>query len=180
MIGINQDFHKEELQALEILNDIQINNLLTHIDKHGKLITIYELQGINGFDLQTIQKLLPYVKVTDNFTSAHFGVKEMFKNGQHTLLFRYARTLEDQAGFSAIDSASLANSINSRYIGSPDRIYARYRFTYGSTISWGVTAEKDQGELFFKDKQKFKYDFYENSLKGNKKTGFDFYPAHFY
>lgn len=178
-INLNKT-NKEELQALEILNDIQINNLLTHIDKHGKLITIYELQGISGFDLQTIQKLLPYVKVTDNFTSAHFGVKEMLKNGQHTLLFRYGRTLEDQTGFSATDSASLANSMNSRYIGSPDRIYARYRFTYGTNISWGVTAEKDQGELFFKDKQKFKYDFYENSLKGNQKTGFDFYSAHFY
>lgn len=178
-INLNKT-NKEELQALELLNDFQINNLLTHIDKHGKLITIYELQGISGFDLQTIQKLLPYVKVTDNFTSAHFGVKEMFKNGQHTLLFRYARTLEDQTGFSATDSASLANSMNSRYIGSPDRIYARYRFTYGTNISWGVTAEKDQGELFFKDKQKFKYDFYENSLKGNQKTGFDFYSAHFY
>jgi len=178
-INLNKT-NKEELQALEILNDIQINNLLTHIEKHGKLITIYELQGISGFDLQTIQKLLPYVKVADNFISAHFGVKEMFKNGQHTLLLRYGRTLEDQTGFAPTDSASLAKSINSRYIGSPDRIYARYRFTYGTNISWGVTAEKDQGELFFKDKQKFKYDFYENSLKGNQKTGFDFYSAHFY
>lgn len=178
-INLNKT-NKEELQALGILNDIQINHLLSHIEKHGKLITIYELQGINGFDLQTIQKILPYVKVTDNFATAHFGAKEMFKDGQHVLLFRYGRTIEDQTGFSSIDSASLAKSINSRYIGSPDKIYARYRFTYGTNISWGITAEKDQGELFFKDKQKFKYDFYENSLKGNQKTGFDFYSAHFY
>lgn len=178
-INLNKT-NKEELQALGILNDIQINHLLSHIEKNGKLITIYELQGINGFDLQTIQKLLPYVKVTDNFATAHFGAKEMFKDGQHTLLFRYGRTIEEQTGFSPIDSVSLANSINSRYIGSPDKIYARYRFTYGTNISWGITAEKDQGELFFKDKQKFKYDWYENSLKGNQKTGFDFYSAHFY
>jgi len=178
-INLNKT-NKEELEALGLLNDIQINHLLSHIEKHGKLITIYELQGINGFDLQTIQKILPYVKVTDNFSTAHFGAKEMFKNGQHTLLLRYARTIEDQTGFSSIDSASLANSANSRYIGSPDKLYARYRFTYGTNISWGFTAEKDQGELFFKDKQKFNYDWYENSLKGNQKTGFDFYSAHFY
>ncbi|MBL0330267.1 MAG: helix-hairpin-helix domain-containing protein [Bacteroidetes bacterium] len=178
-INLNKT-NREELQALELLNDIQINNLLTHIEKNGKLITIYELQGISGFDLQTIQKILPYVKVADNFTSAHFGAKEMFKNGQHVVLFRYGRTIEDQTGFSATDSASLAKSINSRYIGSPDKIYARYRFTYGTNISWGITAEKDQGELFFKNKQKFNYDWYENSLKGNQQTGFDFYSAHFY
>lgn len=178
-INLNKT-NREELQALELLNDIQINNLLTHIEKNGKLITIYELQGISGFDLQTIQKILPYVKVADNFTSAHFGAKEMFKNGQHVVLFRYGRTIEDQTGFAATDSASLAKSINSRYIGSPDKIYARYRFTYGTNISWGITAEKDQGELFFKNKQKFNYDWYENSLKGNQQSGFDFYSAHFY
>lgn len=170
----------EELRALQLLNDIQINSLLSHIENNGKLITIYELQGISGFDLQSIRKILPYVKVTDNFTSAHFSTKEMFKNGQHSILLRYGRTLEDQTGFSSTDSSSLYKSMNSRYIGSPDKIYARYRFTYGTNISWGITAEKDQGELFFKNKQKYTYDWYEKSLNGNQKTGFDFYSAHFF
>jgi hypothetical protein len=178
-INLNKT-NKEELQALQLLNDIQINYLLSHIEKNGKLITIYELQGISGFDLQTIRKILPYVKVTDNFTSAHFNTKEMFKNGQHSILLRYGRTLEDQTGFSSTDSSSLYKSMNSRYIGSPDKIYARYRFTYGTNISWGITAEKDQGELFFKNKQKYTYDWYEKSLNGNQKTGFDFYSAHFF
>lgn len=178
-INLNKT-NREELQALQLLSDIQINNLLSHIEKNGKLITIYELQGISGFDLQTIQKILPYVKVTDNFSSAHFAPKEMFKNGQHTIVFRYGRTLEDQTGFSDIDSASLYKSQNSRYIGSPDKLYARYRFTYGTNVSWGITAEKDQGELFLKNKQKFNYDWYEKGLNGNQKSGFDFYSAHFY
>jgi len=170
----------EELRALQLLNDIQINSLLSHIENNGKLITIYELQGISGFDLQSIRKILPYVKVTDNFTSAHFSTKEMFKNGQHSILLRYGRTVEDQTGFSPTDSSSLYKSMNSRYIGSPDKIYARYRFTYGTNISWGITAEKDQGELFFKNKQKYTYDWYEKSLNGNQKSGFDFYSAHFF
>ncbi|MCX6294542.1 MAG: helix-hairpin-helix domain-containing protein [Bacteroidetes bacterium] len=178
-INLNKT-NREELQSLQLLTDIQINNLLTHIEKDGKLITIYELQGINGFDLQTIQRLLPYVKVSDNFTSAHFTLKEMFSNGQHAVVIRYGRVLEDQTGFAPIDSAALFKSQNSRYIGSPDKVYARYRFIYGTNISWGITAEKDQGELFFKNKQKFNYSWYENSLNGNQKTGFDFYSAHFF
>lgn len=178
-INLNKT-NKDELQSLQLLNEIQINNLLSHIEKNGKLFTIYELQGISGFDLQTIQKILPYVKVTDNFTSAHFTTKEMFKNGQHSIVLRYGRTLEDQTGFSSIDSSSLYKSINSRYIGSPDKVYARYRFTYGTNISWGITAEKDQGELFFKNKQKHTYNWYEKSLNGKQKNGFDFYSAHFF
>lgn len=182
--------NKEELQQLQLLNDIQINHLFNHIKKNGKLISIYELQGITGFDLQTIQKILPYVRVTDNFNTAHFGMKEMFKDGKHTVTLRYARIIEDQTGFSEIDSAKLYSSKNSRYIGSPDKLYARYRFTYGTNVSWGITAEKDQGELFFKNNQRFKYDWYEQSLNKDKKVslypklnynnGFDFYSAHFY
>jgi len=172
--------NKEELQALQLLNDIQINNLLSHIESVGKLITIYELQSINGFDLQTIQRILPYIKVSDNFTSAHFNRKEMFKNGQTNVIVRYGRVIEEQKGFTPIDSISLYNSRNSRYIGSPDKIYTRYRFTYGTNVSWGITAEKDQGELFLKNNQKFKYDWYENSLNKNQRSGFDFYSAHFF
>ena len=171
---------REELRQLQLLTDIQINNLFSHIKKNGKLITIYELQGISGFDLQTIQKILPYVRVSDKFNTPHFGMREMFKNGSHAVLLRYGRNIEDQTGFSAIDSAKLYSSQNSRYIGSPDKLYARYRFTYSNKVSWGVTAEKDQGELFFKDNQRFKYDWYEQGLKGKQKSGFDFYSAHFY
>lgn len=178
-INLNKT-NKEELQQLFFLNDIQINNLLRHIEKTGSLITIYELQGINGLDLQTIKRMLPYVRVTDNFNSANFTVKEMFRSGSHTVLLRYAQVLEKQTGFSAIDSAGITDSPNSRYIGSPQRLYARYRFTYGTNVSWGITAEKDQGELLFRKNQRFNYTTYENALKGNQANGFDFYSAHFF
>ncbi len=172
--------NKEELHQLLLLNDIQINNLLTHIEKNGKLITIYELQSIEGFDLQTIQKIIFYIRVSDNFNTPNFNTKEMFRTGQNIIILRYGQVLEKQKGFTPIDSAALYKSPNSRYIGSPQKLYARYRFTYGTNVSWGITAEKDQGELFFKNKQNFKYDWYDRSLKGNQKTGFDFYSAHFY
>lgn len=178
-INLNKT-NREELKQLGLLSDIEINNLLNHIKKNGKLITIYELQGVQGFDIQTIEKILPYVKVNDNFTSAHFGAKEMFKDGQHAVMFRYSRILEKQTGFTGIDSAALFNSKNSRYIGSPDKLYLRYRFTYGTNVSWGFTAEKDQGELFFKNKQRFKYDWYEQGLNGKQKNGFDFYSGHIF
>ncbi len=178
-INLNRT-NREELQQLFFLNDIQITNLLRHIEKTGNLITIYELQGINGLDLQTIKRMLPYVRVTDNFNTANFSMKEMFRNGNHIVLLRYAQVLEKQTGFSALDSAGITKSPNSRYIGSPQRLYARYRFTYGTNVSWGVTAEKDQGELLFKKNQKFNYTSYENALKGNQGNGFDFYSAHFF
>ena len=39
----------EDLDELSLLSDVQINNLLEHITRNGKLISVYELQSIDGF-----------------------------------------------------------------------------------------------------------------------------------
>ena len=48
----------EQLTDLPILNAQQIASLLNHIELHGKLISIYELQAVPGFDIKTIQLML--------------------------------------------------------------------------------------------------------------------------
>ena len=155
----------EELQKLMALNDIQINNLFDHIAKNGKLLSLYELQSINGFDIETINKIIPYIYVSENVTTRHFSFKEMLDNGSNSLMIRCQRVFEEQKGFSPITDSALNVSPNSRYLGSPEKIFAKYRFTYYNNISFGVTAEKDAGEEFF---------------KGSQKNGFDFYSAHYY
>lgn len=169
-----------ELTELGLLDELQIENLLAHIEKNGKLISLYELQSIDGFDVRTIQKILPYIKVLDISEDPHVTLKEILQQGNHTFILRGQQILEDQTGFSPIDSAGINGSPNSRYIGSPQHIYSRYRFTYGSNVSAGITADKDPGELFFKQNQNFKYPYYDSLLKGKPKDGFDFYSAHLF
>ena len=154
---------REELIDLGLLNDVQINNLLAHRAQFGPLISIYELQAVDGYDLATIYSILPYVTVADRFDAGHFSVKEMFASGRHEVTLRSQRIVEEQLGYTPADSITLADNPNARYLGNPYRIYTRYRFTYGNFVSWGVTAEKDQGEEFF---------------RGTQKNGFDFYSAH--
>lgn len=156
---------KEQLQQLSLLTDVQINNLLNHIEKNGKLISVYELQSIEGFDLQTIQSILPFIKISDSFDSPHIGFKELIQNSGNQILLRETRVIEQLEGFKPIDDSTLAAKPNSRYLGSPDKFYARYRFSFGNKISAGITGEKDAGEEFF---------------KGTQKNGFDFYSAHIY
>ena len=155
----------EELSNLFFLNEIQINNLLLHIEKNGKLISIQELQSVSGFDPETINKLLPYVYVSSTIKTRHFSAKEMFANGNNQLMMRYSQILEEQKGYSEITDSALSESPNSRYLGSPQKLYAKYRFKYYNNVSFGVTAEKDAGEEFF---------------KGSQKNGFDFTSAHLY
>jgi len=90
---------KEQLEQLPLLNEIQINNLLEHIDNNGKLMSIYELQAIDGFDLDVISNVIPFVKVSKDIDTPDLRFKQMLKTGKHEILIRYQQVLEDQKGF---------------------------------------------------------------------------------
>ncbi len=154
---------KEELLEMQLLTDIQINNLIKHREKNGYLMTIYELQSIDGFDLTTIKKIVPFVYVSNNFNSTFFSTKEMFKDGKHEFVMRMQRVLEKQSGYFTPDSLTKATKPNSYYLGDPNRVFARYRFQYNNAVSFALSGEKDAGEQFF---------------KGTQKQGFDFYSGH--
>ncbi len=152
-----------DLQNLFMLNDIQISNLLTYIAKNGKLLSIYELQAIDGFDVATIAAIMPYVKVSTEGASK-FSFRDLMEYSSHDLFIRYQRTLEEQAGYSPISDSALAESPNSRYLGSPDKVFVRYRYKFFNKVSFGITAEKDAGEQFFAGAQKYGFDFYSAHL----------------
>ncbi|MBW6497015.1 MAG: helix-hairpin-helix domain-containing protein [Bacteroidales bacterium] len=163
---INLNFASaDDLRRLFFLNDIQINNLLNHISMFGRLLSIYELQSVEGFDLETIQLLQPYVTVAEERFRRHFRLDDMLREGNSQFFLRYQQLLEEQRGFSPIDPEELEANPNARYLGSPFRLYSRYRFTYYNNISIGMTAEKDPGEEFF---------------RGTQPNGFDYYSGHVY
>lgn len=156
----NEDL--EELGGL--LTDIQINNLLNHRATFGKLISIYELQSLKYWDLATIFNVLPFVKVTDRLDQPSLGLQELLKQGKSELYLRYQRNIEDRTAYQNVPD-SVKEQSNQYYKGSADKLYSRYRFSYRTNFSVGVTAEKDAGEQFF---------------KGSNPNGFDFYSAHAY
>jgi hypothetical protein len=159
---------KEDLQRLLILNDMQIAALLDHIHRNGKLLRLEELQTINGFDPGTIRQILPYVRVTEGAERDLAYLRNLFKYGKHQVMIRYQRVLQVQRGF-----MEPATPTASHYLGSQDKIYTRYRFTFGNRISWGFTGEKDAGEEFFKGSNNV--DTWYQPYKG-----FDFYSAHLF
>lgn len=156
---------KEQLDELWLLSDIQINDLLLHRKLFGKLITIYELQSLQFWDLETIGMVLPFVRVDDRLDQMHVSLKEAVKEGKFEAFFRYQTILEDKAGYEDV-SDSVQDNSNQFYRGNPDRYYSRLRFSYRNNLSVGVTAEKDPGEEFFRGSQ--------------QNSGFDFYSAHAY
>ncbi len=162
-ININNT-NMNELRQLFMLTDIQINNLLRHIEQHGKLVAIYELQTVEGFDQHTIMTIIPFVTIDESHPRRHFSRDNLIRDGEHVFFLRYQQLLEEQLGFSEIDPEELEANPNTRYLGSPYRLYSRYRFTWYRNISLGFTAEKDPGEEFFKGTQPYGFDYYSAHL----------------
>ncbi len=154
-----------DLTALPMLDEIAVANLLKHIETNGKLLNLYELQAVNGFSISLIRQLEPFIKVSDNPDAMSFSFKEMIKEGSHELVMRYQQVLNPQQGYMPIADSLLEQSPNSRYLGSQQKYWLRYRFRYSNKVSWGLTMEKDAGEEFF---------------KGSMKQGFDFYSGHLF
>ncbi len=155
-INLN-DVSEEDLLALHILSTNQVSALLDYILTRGKLISIYELLYINGFDNGTINKLLPFVSVSQVKTDGRSLFKRIIQEKNNYFILRYERTLEEKRGYqSATDDG---------YLGSPDKLYFRYRVSNPKDFSVGFTMEKDAGETLFGN----------NAFK---KRGIDFWSAH--
>jgi len=154
-----------ELRMLFFLNEFQINNLLQHRKRFGSLISMMELQTIDGFDLETIEQIQPYVVVDEAVERRQINLRDILERGNSQYFLRFQQLLEEQKGYSHIEKEELEANPNARYLGSPYRLYTRYRYTYYTNISAGFTAEKDPGEEFF---------------RGSQPQGFDFYSAHLY
>ncbi|HAJ98683.1 MAG TPA: hypothetical protein DCM62_01525, partial [Bacteroidales bacterium] len=154
----------DDLRRLMVLSEIQINNLLYHISKFGRLISLLELQSIAGFDLETIRRIQPFVTVQQETFRRHFSLSNLARDGQSQLFLRYQQFFEQQKGFSPITPEELLANPNARYLGSPFRLFTRYRFTYYNNISIGFTAEKDPGEEFFRGTQPHGFDYYSGHV----------------
>ncbi len=136
----------EELGSLFILTPNQIASLQRHLRQHGALLSLYELQAVPGFDLPTVYKLLPFVTVPE--TGLQTDRRKFFArltDGDNTaLIVRVSRTLEGKKGYTA--PTLYQGRPSSRYLGSPEQMYARFRTTHFHDYSFGITAEKDAGE----------------------------------
>ncbi|MFC4210597.1 helix-hairpin-helix domain-containing protein [Pedobacter lithocola] len=142
----------EELKNLVFLSSLQISNFFTYVKENGSFVDVLELQTIDGFDVKTVQSLLPFVTINAATEYEKLTLKNVFNFGENDLLMRFAQTLQKQKGFTDLPG--------NRYLGSPERFQTRYRFHYGNILSAAVTIDKDAGEKFIGKP----FDFYSGNI----------------
>ena len=145
-----------ELRELRILTDLQIANLISYRRVFGKIINIYELQAIPTWDVNAIRKLIPFVTIATP-VSLKDDFANRFHDGDHSLLLRFSQVLEKSEGFDK-------STTGTKYLGSPQRLFFRYRYTYKNLLQYGLAGDKDAGEQFFKGPQNKGFDFYSFHL----------------
>lgn len=89
----------EELKTLVFLSPLQISNFFSHIKENGQLADVLELQSIKGFDIKTIQTLLPFVTLTNIAEYQQLSFKNLMHDGGNDLMMRFAQTLQKQRGY---------------------------------------------------------------------------------
>ncbi len=145
---------RDDLQELNILTDLQTSLFLQYRLLFGKLLHIYELQAVPGWDIETIRRLLPYAMVGDRASVAE-NFRQRLHGGRHMLLLRGSEQLERSKGFEKpVDSTS------QHYAGSRQRIFFRYTYNYKNLLQYGILGDKDAGEQFFRGRQQYGFDFY--------------------
>jgi hypothetical protein len=159
-LDLNQA-EEADLQSLQLLSDAQILNFLEYRRRLGPLIALYELQAIPSFDLSTVRRIQAFVTLRSDMDDYQIPLGDLIKEGKNELYLRWNRILESQKGFSQIEEQTLRPV----YEGDPNQLYLRYKHSYSNRFSFGMTAEKDRGEAFF---------------RGSNPKGFDYYSAHLY
>ncbi|WP_299756662.1 helix-hairpin-helix domain-containing protein [uncultured Pontibacter sp.] len=154
----------EELASLYLLSRLQITSFFNYLQENGELLSIYELQAVPELDQATIYRLLPFVRVQDAGlqSDARPLWQRMIGEDNNALILRYERTLQERQGYTSVDTSSRSTT---RYLGSPNKLFLRYRISHARDYSFGVTAEKDAGEQLAWSPSTRRY-------------GFDYYTAH--
>lgn len=148
---------EDALKELQMLTPLQIQNYISYRNLLGKFISIYELQAIPAWSIALIEKIRPYI-IISNEAGMFTAVKKRLQGGEHTLLTRVSQVLERSKGYTPSASSNY-------YPGAPVKFLMRYKYQFKNELQYGVLTEKDAGEQFF---------------KGRQKQGFDFYSAHFF
>ena len=138
--------NREELRALLLLNENQISTLLAHRAATGDLLSVYELQSLEGYDLRTITRILPFVSVLTSNANAGRGSlwQRIAREENNALYLRYERVLQQRQGYTP--PTLFQGRPTTRYLGSPDKVLIRYRASHTKDFSVGFSLEKDAGE----------------------------------
>lgn len=142
-----------DLAIFPFLTPQQIEQIEAYKYIHGELKTLHELQLIEDWDKQTIDRISPWVCVKPvNERPSFPSLGQLIRYGKHQLLNRFDYPLYRKQGY------------DDSFLGPKPYHSLRYSFRYPNFFEVGVTAEKDAGEPLFAQHFSKGYGYYSPYL----------------
>lgn len=144
----------DELASLRLLTDAQINDILTYRNTLGNFENKYQLMAVASLSVEDIKFILPFISFNQPIRIGKL-LKESLAPQNNMVMATAARAVELPLAFD-----------NGKFMGDPYQYNLRVKFVNPGHTSFGFTAQKDPGELFFRTDSLY--------------TGPDFYSFHYY
>jgi hypothetical protein len=134
------------LMEYKIISLFQLNKLKEYRYIYGNLLSVYELSFIDGWDFQTVRKVIPLVTATLPKSSRTIK-KFTFRSFRQSLILKTSFNTQKSKGY--LNTSSQDNPAGGPiYSGPPVRMALRYDLEYRNRLAFGFRAEKDPGEPF--------------------------------
>ena len=148
------DVSADELRALLLLTEQQVNDIVKHREKTGKFLSVYELQTVASLALADLRLLTAFLTVDEIQ-----GPRE----SNDYIQVRYERDMQLRKGY----RPNPGDPGKTAYLGTPDKLLFRMRGVIGQTVSYGLMAEKDAGEniIIDPDTRRFGADYYSGYIR---------------
>lgn len=149
----------EALAQIPAFSPLTATRIVRFRERHGAFPSLSALQSVEGISADVLAAARPYLFLSDAPSSSDEPsspypplpkLATVVKGLQFDLLQRYTRRIDLGAGYEKQTlSSSTGDTITSApYLGSPERLYTRFRLRYGRRVSLAVALEKDPGERF--------------------------------
>jgi hypothetical protein len=126
-VRINSSGEKE-ISRLFFLSDFQVKALIDYGHSCGRILSVYELVNIPGFDKETVEMMIPFITLDHKVSVTSDSLK--WRN-------------------TSLTNISFKSGNNDpAFLGSPLKILTRYKFS-AAGFTGGFTAKKDPGENLF-------------------------------
>lgn len=174
-ININSD-NIDQFAEFKFLSIFQLENIKNYRRNFGDFQFIEELYEVEGMDEKSIEIIKPLIVFEDIKNSERTSLSNILKYGKNKVLLEVNQCLNQKEGYKGIDDSLLYAKPSSIYLGSPQKLYLRYNFSYKDKVEAGFVLEKDPGEYLFKNNINDSI----RSILGNQcYSGFDYYSFHF-
>lgn len=139
------------LLKFQLINDKQYFSILNYRKIVGKIHSVQEIQFLDGFTKEISILLNPFIYAGEKSRKSP-NLSKILRYAQHQFFIRYNQILQAKDGYKKVSQPSFLSDPNKFYLGSPAKIYTRYKFEAKKYFSAAFVLEKDPGEILIKSK----------------------------